>query len=157
MIDVNCIGELYLNNKKQKTYRDKDGYVVYINGNLEKKNHKIHRLVASKYLFNKSNKGQVNHINGIKSDNRITNLEWASASDNLKHSYKFLNRKSPAKGVYGKDNWLSKSVLQVSLDGFILNEFDNATIASSITGIARQNICKCRNKTIKKAGGYIWI
>ena len=50
------------------------------------KNRLVHRLIAKAFLENKENKKQVNHINGMKSDNRLVNIEWATRSENQLHS-----------------------------------------------------------------------
>ncbi len=48
----------------------------------------VHRIIAMVFLDNIENKAQVNHINGVKSDNRLENIEWNTRSENQKHSIK---------------------------------------------------------------------
>lgn len=76
-------GYIYDHIKKNITYGYKipTGYKEVV---LEKKHHRIHRLVAKAFISNPQNLGTVNHINENKEDNRVENLEWASLSDNSK-------------------------------------------------------------------------
>ena len=47
----------------------------------------MHRLVAKAFIPNSNNLPQVNHIDGVKTNNVITNLEWVSSSANVKHAW----------------------------------------------------------------------
>lgn len=62
-------------------------YHVGLSYNGLVKYHNVHRLVAETFIPNSNSKQCINHINGIKTDNRIENLEWCSYSENNQHSY----------------------------------------------------------------------
>ena len=60
--------------------------------------YRVHRLVAQAFIDNPDGKENINHINGIRNDNRVSNIEWCTKSENAIHAYETgLHRK-----LYGK-------------------------------------------------------
>ena len=101
----------YRGTKKEKLLKLVPNKIGYINVQLSKngivKPFYVHRLVAIAFLNNVKGKNEVNHINMIKHDNRVENLEWCSKSENIIH---YVNNKIPNNsiGVYfckKRNNW----------------------------------------------------
>lgn len=83
------IKSLRKNKVLKQTINKRDGYFyVGICKDGKRKNRKVHRLIAETFMPNPKNKPTVNHIDGNKENNCISNLEWCSQSENMKHSYR---------------------------------------------------------------------
>ena len=59
----------------------------YLTVGINRKQYKIHRLVATIFIPNPENKEQVNHIDGNKANNSVSNLEWSTRNENIKHAF----------------------------------------------------------------------
>jgi hypothetical protein len=74
---------------KPRTKKENDYARVSLCKDGKIKSFRRARLIAQTFITNPENKYSVNHINGIKSDDRVENLEWATASEQNYHMYKF--------------------------------------------------------------------
>lgn len=165
-------------------YFDSSGYpqvIFRVNG--KNKTKKVHRIIAENELPNPKGYTDIDHINGIKTDNRVDNLRWCSHKDNCNNPItkdKMLKtvrseeyrkkcserekgkklsdetKKKMSISRTGSSNWRSKTVYQYSLDGNLIAIYESTGIAAKETNSIQSQISNCCNGKIKKHNGFIW-
>jgi len=66
-----------------------NGYVIQpLSHNCKRKTHAVHRIIAIAFIPNPYNKRCINHKDGNKLNNYVTNLEWCTYKENMIHSFK---------------------------------------------------------------------
>lgn len=140
--------------RKQKI-DTKGYYFVILSKNGITKHLKVHQLVANAFISNPLKKKEVNHINGIKTDNRITNLEWVTHKENMQHAVKnnLISKESIKANVERMNKATRKPIYQIK-DNKIINKFESISEASRTLGIVTSNINEILKGKRKRAKGY---
>ena len=158
----------YLKREKEKILKSRINSVGYPVVGLCKNNRtktvKVHRLVAEAFIPNLENKPQVNHINGIKNDNKIDNLEWCTNSENVKHAFRTgLNKATNRSKEVAINNILKAceknkvKVMQFDLQGNYIKTWNSILEAKEFYGLkCNSGIVLCCQGKYKKSHGFIW-
>lgn len=175
IIDVSCYEEYYtidsigrIYSKRKNRYLKPnirlDGYVNQtLCDNITHKTYYVHILVAQHFIPNPDNLPEVNHKNGIKTDNSVDNLEWTTHKNNIIHSFEILG-----KILFNIDK--KKPVGKYNNKGKLLDKYESLIEAANINNLKKSNLSNTLNKVPvkcvkngkvyyyvnKKAGGYYW-
>jgi len=106
----------------------------------------VHRLVAMTFIPNPDKKPQVNHKNGNRKDNNVKNLEWATAKENVYHSFRFGNQIA-----------IMKPVRAINLKSGEEYIFNSQREASRYLKISQAHISKVLLGIYKQTNGYAFL
>lgn len=130
------------------------GYkMVTLTKNSKGKMFKVHRLVALAFIPNPENKPQVNHIDGNKNNNHVSNLEWCTAKENCFHAEKLKLRYRYS----GKENKKSIQIKQIDdLTGEVVAVYGSLREMERETGFTRTSISRSLGSSTKRPYGWKW-
>ena len=167
---INSAGKKTNGTLRKQTKNRKNGYLyVGLCKDGKRKNHSVHRLVAIAFIDNPHNLYTVNHKIEDKADNRASNLEWMSLSDNLNYGTHNARMKKNRVGKcagpnhfnygkYGKNASAHKGAVygigKYNHDDVV--RFDTAADAARALKISTGQLCDSIHNSNISCGGYYW-
>ena len=167
--DRTVVTERYKNRKQKgqniKLRYDKDGYLTF-NAKWNGKNKilKVHREVAKCFIENNESLPCIDHIDGVRDNNVVTNLRWCTSNQNANFDLAKKNKSIATKNSYiGNDSLRekrretfmesSRRPIEVYVNGKFLNTFNSQREAARELGISESTISACIYGRIKSSKG----
>lgn len=119
---------------------DSKGYFyVSLCKNATIKNFRVHRLVAIMFITNPKNKPEINHKDGVKINNEVSNLEWVTSSENMQHKSIILGKHT--NGIKnGAAKLTEAEIIQIRNSNLLQREL------AEIFDVSRPQISRIKNK-----------
>lgn len=125
-------------------------YMVTLYKYHKSKKKSVHRLFAEAFIPNPENKPFIDHINGVRSDNRIENLRWVTHKENM-------NTPTAKENRIRSQSHSAKRVAQISiLTGEVIQEYRSVGEVERQNGFRRGNISACCRGETEISFGYKW-
>lgn len=139
--------------KSLKYWKTTIGYnTVCLFKNGIRKTYYVHRLIANNFIENPKKYNEVNHIDGNKENNSISNLEWCTHQHNMREAH----NNGLIRETYGKDNPISKKVKQTIIKTGEIIIWDSMMDAQREMGYSTGSICDACKGNLKTAYKSKW-
>ena len=117
----------------------------------KQKYHLVHKLIAEAFIDNPHRLPVVNHIDGCKTNNDVSNLEWTTYSENIRHAFtNGLSKNNMTNEISRAGNEVQKKQVRCIDDGLV---FDSAREAADYYGVHLSNLSKVCNGKARTTGG----